>query len=146
MHAEQTGDQVHWGTLFEPLLVKSTNKVEVETAIHPGWNWVSLNVMDEDKPSVKDAFSSIDNAHLTQLKAHGLDKVYRHRQEDEGNTYVWSDHQTDDLVMTTMYQVLMNTPTADDPDPAPWTLTHIGVPAHADSLGIPIKKGWNELG
>ena len=43
---EVTPNENGIGNLFEPLLLKATSRVAINTKLVPGWNWISVNVVD----------------------------------------------------------------------------------------------------
>lgn len=121
------------GSLFEPLLLKATNRVMVNTTLQTGWNWVSVNVTQEDEFTVRDAFNSIPNEAIIQVKSH-LEGV--HALEGQ-----WTPLGENNLDVNTRYSVKMQ----GGPDDV-WLLSNIGQEAQVAEHPHPLVSGWNELG
>ena len=129
-----------YSSLFQPLLLNASEKVESVTQLLPGWNWVSFNVSEDDGSmmEVEKAFASLPEADLLNVKGHGVGSFR--------TAGVWTPtglpaaaSSSVDLGMR--YQVEMKS----DADTT-WTLRNIGPAAHPLDHPQDLVVGWNELG
>ena len=104
-------------SVFEPLLLKSTDKVEIQSELTPGWNWVSVNVVNDPETTVEDAFKSVDATHIAQIKAHNAQKVYYTSNQ-------WQPDAQDAVDPNMRYEVQMNTGGSTS-----WTMSNISTMA-----------------
>ncbi|MDE0979918.1 MAG: hypothetical protein OSA78_07980, partial [Flavobacteriales bacterium] len=125
-----------YGEVFAPLLLKTTNRVEQEINLTPGWNWISFNVKSDSLKSIPAAFSGIPTADILEVK----------NQTQVAQTYngEWAlVSNADSLGLDDMFQVKMATTVPSD---TVWTL-HLQGPIPdrlADAQSV--VKGWNALG
>ncbi len=125
-----------YGEVFAPLLLKTTNRVEQEINLTPGWNWISFNVKSDSLKSIPAAFSGIPTADILEVK----------NQTQVAQTYngEWAlVSNADSLGLDDMFQVKMRTTVPSD---TVWTL-HLQGPIPdriADAQSV--VKGWNALG
>lgn len=122
-------------SVFEPLLLMTSDKVEVQTELEPGWNWVGINVTNEPATLVAEAFAALPESDIVQIKAHGIVNGIYFQNDD------WTPNQGHALDVTTRYEVQMKEGVADS-----WTLSNIGTAAHPDDHFKALYTGWNELG
>ncbi|MGB0510096.1 MAG: hypothetical protein ACPGGB_04175, partial [Flavobacteriales bacterium] len=132
-------DPMGYGNLFQPLLLRATENIEVSTVLTPGWNWVSLNVKNDDAPiSVEDMFQQIPDAMIEEVKNH-----------DSGLALFTSDTWVNGSTISnvnTHYEVKVK----DDPaqEGETWTIRNSGAPANPLETANQkmLKRGWNRLG
>ena len=137
---EVTPNENGIGNLFEPLLLKATSRVAINTKLVPGWNWISVNVVDTPATfSLEQAFEHVPSEDILQVKSH-LTPYKLPSDVDHG----WTPYAGDETDVQMRYMVQMK---ADTPDEI-WTMTNIGFtpnPTEEEFLK-PLVYGWNELG
>ena len=57
------------GSLFQPLLLNASDKVQSVTELSPGWNWVSFNVTEDggNMLEMEKAFASLPEGDLLNV-------------------------------------------------------------------------------
>ena len=137
---EVTPNENGIGNLFEPLLLKATSRVAINTKLVPGWNWISVNVVDTPATfSLEQAFDHVPAEDILQVKSHFT--PYKLPSDvDHG----WTPFAGDETDAQMRYMVEMK---ADEPD-AIWTMTNIGFAPNPteEEFQKPLVYGWNELG
>ena len=133
-------DEDGYSSLFQPLLLNASEKVETVTQLLPGWNWVSFNVSEDDGSmmEVEKAFASLPEADLLNVKGHGVGSFR--------TAGVWTPTglpaaASSGVDLGMRYQVEMKSG-AD----TTWTLRNIGPAAHPLDHPQDLVVGWNELG
>lgn len=121
-------------SVFEPLLLRSTDKVETQSELTPGWNWVSVNVVNDPATSVEDAFKTLPQNDIVQIKTHNEGLVYN-------NNGTWQPAASNALNPNMRYAVQMQ-PNAN----STWTMSNIGTSANHLEYTQDLVTGWNDLG
>jgi hypothetical protein len=125
-----------YGEVFAPLLLKTTNRVEQEINLTPGWNWISFNVKSDSLKSIPAAFSEIPTADILEVK----------NQTQVAQTYngEWAlISNADSLGLDDMFQVKMRTTVPSD---TVWTMNLQGPIPDRIADAQSVVKGWNALG
>ena len=128
------------GSLFQPLLLNASDKVQSVTELSPGWNWVSFNVTEDggNMLEMEKAFASLPEGDLLNVKAHGVGSF---RTNGTWTPPGLPAAASDPVAMDMRYQVQMD-PNAD----ATWMLSNIGPAAHPHDHADDLVIGWNEIG
>ena len=121
-------------SVFEPLLLRSTDKVEVQSELTPGWNWVSVNVVNVPGTSVQSAFQAVKQDDIIQIKAHDEDKIYF-------SSGTWMPDAQDSISPNMRYEVEMKAGMDTT-----WTMRNIGSMADHLTYTQNLHTGWNDLG
>ena len=129
------------GNLFEPLLLRSTNRMAVTAALYPGWNWVSVNVVDTPATfSVMQAFDDVPHMEILQVKNH--EQAFKTASDDLNTGWEINGGMASDV--NTRYMVQMSN---EDPDKM-WFMTNEGFAPHPhdEEFQQDLVYGWNEIG
>jgi len=137
---EVTPNENGIGNLFEPLLLKASSRVAINTKLVPGWNWISVNVVDTPATfSLEKVFEHVPHEDILQVKSH-LTPYKLPSESDHG----WTQYASDENDVHMRYMVEMK---SDDPD-ASWTMNNIGFAPNPteEEFMKPLVYGWNEIG
>lgn len=121
-------------SVFEPLLLRSTDKVEVQSVLTPGWNWVSVNVVNVPGTSVQSAFQAVKQDDIIQIKTHNEDKIYF-------SSGMWMPDAQNSISPNMRYEVEMKAGMDTT-----WTMRNIGSMADHLTYTQNLLTGWNDLG
>ena len=121
-------------SVFEPLLLRSTDKVEVQSELTPGWNWVSINVVNTPSTTVQSAFQTVRMDDIVQIKTHNEDKIFF-------SSNMWNPDAQDPVNPNMRYEVEMMTGTDTT-----WNLANIGSMADHLTFSQNLVTGWNDIG
>ena len=132
-------NQMGYGNLFQPLLLRATENIEVSTVLTPGWNWVSLNVKNDDAP--------ISVGHVpTDPGRHDRRSEEPRRRHWFFTSDTWGVNGSTVSNVNTHYEVKVK----DDPaqEGETWTIRNSGAPANPLETANQkmLKRGWNRLG
>lgn len=145
---EVTPTQTATGSLFEPLLLNATERIEVSTVLTPGWNWVSFNVVEDTPTQVDSLFKDIVNlGDIAQVKIHdlgyddNLGMVIPGVGYFDDATNLWTTTAEDTAMVTHNYKVKMHGDPGDS-----WTIRNTGKAANPLVYNKLLTQGWNSMG
>ena len=125
-----------YGQVMAPLLLKTTNRIQQNIELTPGWNWISFNVKSDSLKNIPAAFSTLPTSDILEVK----------NQTQVATTYegVWAAvSNSDSLGLDDMFQVKMRT---DVPSDTAWTLTLQGPIPDRIADAQSVVRGWNAIG
>ena len=125
-----------YGQVMAPLLLKTTNRIQQNIDLTPGWNWISFNVKSDSLKNIPAAFSTLPTSDILEVK----------NQTQVATTYegVWAAvSNADSLGLDDMFQVKMRT---DVPSDTAWTLTLQGPIPDRIADAQSVVRGWNAVG
>ena len=125
-----------YGEIFQPLQLHTSNRIQQNIHLNPGWNWVSFNVKSDDLMDVSAAFADVPLSDLLSVKHH-----------EDGVALVdgelWSPlSNLSELDINEMYMVEM----ASDDLEAQWSMSIEGVIPDPVADAADLNGGWNPIG